>query len=91
MGSYPGVNIGRRDANFYPPFQPLVHVWNQLGSSISELEGEAREHGDAFLEIVEPEIGEIIKDREDLLSRGMIVYELLWTIFKYNNRLLLYL
>lgn len=83
LGKRPDVNIGRGDANFYPPFQPLVHAWEELQTSISELDGEAQEHGKAFLGIVEPEIGETIKDRDDLLSRGMITFDLLWTIYKW--------
>lgn len=83
LDSYPGVNIGRKDASFYPPFQPLVHVWKELESCVAELEGEAREHADAFIEIIEPEISETIKDRDDLLSRGLVTYELLWTLYKY--------
>lgn len=83
LGKRPDVNIGRGDANFYPPFQPLVHAWEELQSSISKLEGEPLEHGRAFLDIVEHEIGETIKDRDDLLSRGSITFDLLWTIYKY--------
>ena len=84
LEKYPTINIGRRDASFYPPFQPLVHVWKELSSSVSELTGEAREHGHAFLETIEPEIGETLKDRDDLLSRGLITYPLLWTLYKYD-------
>lgn len=76
------INIGRGDANFFPPFQPLVHVSKELGQSISELEGEAREHGNAFREIIEPEIRETINDRDDLVSRGLVTYKLLWTLYK---------
>lgn len=83
LDKYPGINIGRGDASFFPPFQPLVHVWKELETSISELEGEAHEHGKALLEIVEPEIGETLKDRDDLLSRGLITHRLLWTLYKY--------
>lgn len=82
LQEYPGINIGRGDASFYPSFEPLVHGWDELKSCISELKGEAREHGGAFCNIIEPEIGETIKDRDDLLSRGLMTYDLLWTLYK---------
>lgn len=51
---------------------------------MSKLNGEGREHANAFRSVMEPEIGETIKDREDLLARGLVTFDLLWTLYKYD-------
>jgi len=52
LDKYPGISIGRPDAMFYPPFQPLVHVWKDLEASLAVMDDDvARTHVEGFFEV----------------------------------------
>lgn len=76
---------GKKPYKLYPPFKALYRRWSVFtaakDSISSDLGPRTREEAQALFEFVEPEISDIIKERSELVPRGVITHNLLWTLY----------
>jgi len=79
---YPGVSFSTENIQLDFPLRSLWHYRPQLRDACEELKGLEREHIDFFMEFLDEEFEETIREFENLTEQGLITYPLLWTIFK---------
>jgi hypothetical protein len=81
---YPGVDVDEEEPSFEPPFYPLFHQWASL---VAEHDN-AKEEGNgqqnqiaALLDILRKEIGDDMRDAQNLTKNGNITFRNLWTLY----------
>ncbi|KAH0562182.1 hypothetical protein GP486_003116 [Trichoglossum hirsutum] len=83
LKDYPGVTPELSPLTFTPPFKPLFHRWDALVKAVREERNPVtKEHLDLFFSIVEPELKETIKVRDEFIVHGVVTYQHIWTIFE---------
>ncbi|GAB7365488.1 hypothetical protein MBLNU230_g6561t1 [Neophaeotheca triangularis] len=74
--------IGRTNYTLRPPFKSLFFHWDALVCKMEScFDPVTREHVQALFDIVNKGVTNIIKDRDNLVPRGLITYDLLWTLY----------
>lgn len=82
MDGYAGLTMTLRTVKFKPPFQPFVHRWEQLNLARNgDLDEETKAHVDLLYDILEEEVRETVSRKNDLLSNGVISYDMIWALF----------
>ena len=83
LDNYPGITTGLDRATFSPPFQPFVHRWNKLRDAVEdESHSETKAHVKLLYDVLEEELRNEIKARDDLLAHGVITYDYVWMLFE---------
>lgn len=94
LADYPGVTVNLRRLEFSGSFEPLIHRWAGFKAGIEQLRGEANkedadeqtnerlEHAELLYKLLEAEFEETISSSQDMISQGVITYDLMWTIFQ---------
>ncbi|KAL1630041.1 hypothetical protein SLS54_000901 [Diplodia seriata] len=90
LKGYPGVTAGLKRLEFDGRFQPLIHRWPELKRAIDKLDPESKsederttkEHAKILLDVLNSEFKETIESSQDLISKGVMTYEHLWTLFQ---------
>ncbi|KAF2261423.1 P-loop containing nucleoside triphosphate hydrolase protein [Lojkania enalia] len=88
LKNYPGVTVGLQRLEFSGRFEPLIHRWVELQKAISRLGNESeedrltKEHADLLLEILSSEFKSLIDTSQDMISKRVMTYEHLWTLFQ---------
>ncbi|KAI9764600.1 MAG: hypothetical protein M1840_008329 [Geoglossum simile] len=83
LKDFPGVTPGLSPLTFTPPFKPLFHRWDALVEAVRDEENPAtKKHLDLFFSIVEPELKETIRVRDDFVAHGVVTFQHIWTIFQ---------
>jgi hypothetical protein len=83
LKDYPGVTPGLSPLTFTPPFKPLFHRWDALVKAVREEKNPVtKAHLDLFFSIVEPELQDTIKVRDEFIVHGVVTFKHIWTIFE---------
>jgi hypothetical protein len=93
LAGYPGVTVSLRRLEFSGTFQPLIHRWAEFEAGIQRLKDGANregaderaterlEHAELLYKLLETEFEETISSSQDMISQGVITYDLVWTVF----------
>jgi len=88
LKDYPGIALNLRRLELAGKFEPIIHRWARLKETVSALsdhsdeEKATKEHANLFLHLLRREFEDVIDTSQDMLSQGVITYELLWTAFQ---------
>ena len=83
LRNYPGVTTSLDRLEFSPPFQPFVHRWEAfVKARDTEKNAETKAHIDLLYSILEPELRDAIRTKEDHVTHGVITFDNIWTIFE---------
>ena len=83
LKNYPGITTTLDRLTFKAPFQPFVHRWKSLLEALeSEQNAEAKAHLELFHRILEAELRDDLKARDDFIVNGVITYDTAWMIFE---------
>jgi hypothetical protein len=94
LAGYPGVTVNLRRLEFSGTFQPLIHRWAEFKAEIQKLRDAANgedadeqaterlEHAELLFKLLENEFEETISSSQDMISQGVITYDLVWTVFQ---------
>ena len=80
---YPGITTTLDRLTFKAPFQPFIHRWKNLIEALkSEQDLETKGHLELFHRVLEAELRDDLKARDDFILNGVITYSTLWMIFE---------
>lgn len=88
LKGYPGITADLNRLEFSGKFEPLIHRWAELQAAISKIGNETeeqrttKEHADLFLNILVKEFKDLIDTSQDMISKRVMTYEHLWTLFQ---------
>jgi hypothetical protein len=83
LQGYPGITTTLERLEFSAPFQPFVHRWERLMDARKEfIDGQASEHLELLYTVLEEELRETIREKQDLVSNGVVTFDLIWAIFE---------
>ena len=87
LKDYPGFSSNLKRLELKGKFEPLIHRWDRLKEEIAKLEDsteeekQTREHAKLFYDLVSEEFKDVIDASQDMVAKGVINFELLWTLF----------
>ncbi|KAK8062666.1 hypothetical protein PG997_014763 [Apiospora hydei] len=80
---YAGVNLEVEDLVFEAPFREFFHRWEKLNDCITNGEDPRTvAHLNVLHEILQPEVEEQLNLSKSLVKKGLITFDLLWSLFK---------
>ena len=83
LKDYPGITTTLDRLTFRAPFQPFIHrLKNLLEALESEQDPETKDHLQLFHRILETELRDDLKARDDFILNGVITYSTIWMIFE---------
>ncbi len=83
LKNYPGITTTLDRLTFKAPFQPFVHRWRNLLEALeSEQDPETKSHLRLFHQVLEAELRDDLKARDDFILNGVITYTTMWMIFE---------
>lgn len=88
LKNYPGVTVDLERLEFSGKFEPLIHRWKQLKEAVaaiddsSEESRQTREHAELLYNLLQKEFKDLIDASQDMMSKGVMTYEHLWTLFQ---------
>lgn len=83
LKDYPGVTASLDRLTFNTPFKPFVHRWSRLVDAVgNEEDPETKSHLELFYKILEGELSDQIKSRDDFIRNGVITYDACWMLFE---------
>ena len=87
LKDYPGVTTSLKRMELSGKFEPLIHRWAQLKAEIAKLgdstedDRETHKHASLFYDLVQEEFRDVIDASQDMMAKGVMTYEYLWTLF----------
>ena len=83
LKDYPGITTTLDRLTFKAPFQPFIHRWKNLLEALeSEQDSETKSHLGLLHRILEAELRDDLKARDDFILNGVITYNTIWMIFE---------
>lgn len=83
LKDYPGITTSLDRLTFKAPFQAFIHRWKNLLEALeSEQDPESKDHLELLHRILEAELREDLKARDDFILNGVITYSTIWMIFE---------
>lgn len=94
LADYPGVTVELERLEFSGDFEPLIHRWAELEAEIQKLKEEAGKedadevaadrvkHAELLYDLLQKEFEDTIASSQDMIKKGVITYDLLWTVFQ---------
>ena len=83
LKDYPGITTTLNRLTFKAPFQAFIHRWkNLLEVMQSEQDLETKGHLELLYRILEAELSDDLKARDDFILNGVITYSTIWMIFE---------
>ena len=83
LKDYPGITTTLDRLTFKAPFQAFIHRWKNLLEALeSEQEPETKGHLKLLHRILEAELRDDLKARDDFILNGVITYSTIWMIFE---------
>ncbi|CAI6332877.1 unnamed protein product [Periconia digitata] len=80
---YRGVTATLEKLEFSSPFAPFLHRWAAFQDAYYQEENEeAKSHLKLLYDAISKDIKDVLDSLKDMLSKDVITYDLLWTIFK---------
>ena len=79
---YPGITTSLERLEFSAPFQSFIHRWsNLLEVKSKETDPVTRDHLALLFDLLQKELQNDLKARDDYILNGVITYDTLWMIF----------
>lgn len=83
LKNYPGITTTLDRLKFKSPFQPFVHRWKNLLEALkSEQDPEAKSHLALLHQVLEAELRDDLKARDDFILNSVITFSTIWMIFE---------
>lgn len=83
LKDYPGVTASLDRLIFNPPFMPFVHRWSGLVDAVgNEEDPDTKSHLELLYKILEGELSDQIKSKDDFIRNGVITYHACWMLFE---------
>lgn len=83
LKNYPGITTSLDRLEFRPPFKPFVHRWADLVAALKDEEDTAtKSHLELFHRIMEEELRDELKARDDYILNKVITYDTCWMLFE---------
>ena len=83
LKDYPGITTTLDRLTFKAPFQAFIHRWKNLLEALeSEEDPETKGHLELLHRILEAELRDDLKARDDFILNGVITYSTIWMIFE---------
>ncbi|KAF2729930.1 P-loop containing nucleoside triphosphate hydrolase protein [Polyplosphaeria fusca] len=88
LKGYPGVTVGLNRLEFTGKFEPLIHRWAGLQSAIAAVSDDTddgkltKQHAELLQGILIDEFKSLIDQSQDMMSKGVMTFEHLWTMFQ---------
>jgi hypothetical protein len=83
LDNYPGITTGISNLTFSPPFEPFVHRWVKFRAVLErEQDPKRKAHIELLYRILEEELSDQIRARDDLIAHGVITFDYLYMIFE---------
>lgn len=83
LKDYPGITTALDRLTFKAPFQAFIHRWKYLLEALeSEQDPETKDHLELLHRILEAELRDDLKARDDFNFNGVITYSAIWMIFE---------
>jgi adenylate kinase family enzyme len=68
---------------FQPPFEPFVHRWEAFCEARDKEEDPiTKQHADLLFNVLEVELREPLREKNDHVSHGVVTFRNIWTIFE---------
>ncbi|KAL8771692.1 MAG: hypothetical protein Q9209_002883 [Squamulea sp. 1 TL-2023] len=81
--NYPGITTSLERLKFNPPFKPFVHRWADFIAALRDEEDlETKSHLQLLHDIMEEELREDLKAKDDHILNGVTTYENCWMLFE---------
>lgn len=83
LRDYPGITTTLDRLTFKAPFQPFVHRWKNLLEALgTEQDPESKSHLGLLHRVLEAELRDDLKARDDFILNGVITFSTMWMIFE---------
>lgn len=88
LRDYPHLSLNLRTLEFSGKFEPIIHRWAKLQKLMANLDDsseegrETKKHAELLFSVLKTEFSEVIENSQDMMSKGVITFDLLWTIFQ---------
>lgn len=83
LKDYPGITTTLDRLTFKAPFQAFIHRWKNLLEALEhQQEPETKDHLILLHRILEAELRDDLKARDDFILNGVITYSTIWMIFE---------
>ena len=83
LKDYPGITTSLDRLTFKAPFQPFIHRWRNLLDALeTEKDPETKSHLELFHRVIEAELRDDLKARDDFILNGVITFDTIWMIFE---------
>lgn len=83
LKDYPGVTASLDRLTFNHPFKSFVHRWSRLIDAVgNEEDPETNSHLELLYKILEGELSDQIKSRDDFIRNGVITHDACWMLFE---------
>lgn len=87
LKDYPSLSLNLRTLEFAGKFEPIIHRWAKLQETIAKLDDsdedrETKKHASLLFSVLKTEFSDVIDSSQDMMSKGVITFDLLWTIFQ---------
>ncbi|KAJ5848111.1 hypothetical protein N7455_012068 [Penicillium solitum] len=83
LDDYPGVTTTLQRLEIASPFRPFVHRWETIIKlRDEEQDPTTKTHVDMFYRIMDEELRDVIDRKNDLVAKGVITHNLVWTILE---------
>lgn len=79
---YPAIDVETEDWTFEAPFQPFFHYWDDIQELTESEDSEISSHLKVLDKVLSPVFEEPLRLSKNLISHGLISFELLWTLFR---------
>jgi ATPases of the AAA+ class len=83
LDNYPGVTTTLQRLEITSPFRPFVHRWEEITKlRDEEQDPTTKAHVDMFYRIMDEELRDVVDRKNDLVAKGVITHDLVWTILE---------
>jgi SpoVK/Ycf46/Vps4 family AAA+-type ATPase len=80
---YPGLMTDLDRVEFEPPFEPFVHRWEAfIKAREDEQDPITKKHADLLWDVLEVELRDAIREKNDHVAHGVVQFKNIWTIFE---------
>jgi len=83
LKNYPGISTNLERVEFHAPFQPFVHRWEAFAEAReAETDPDTKTHVELLWRVLEEELRDTIREKNDHVAKGVVRFDNIWTIFE---------
>lgn len=83
LKDYPGISTNLERVEFHAPFEPFVHRWEAFAEAReTEVDTETKAHVELLWRVLEEELRDTIREKNDHVANGVVRFDNIWTIFE---------